>query len=139
MEKPWTIGFSRQGEMDYPIQYEIVYAESPDRAMFKWIKDNPKDIWRSYSNCPSTELDIEKYGNMFKIDSVIDHELRDKIKSIVGSDIRCYSGTPIFRLLSERIALAKMIDSVSLNDSAIENNLTILGYYDINIKNLLNL
>lgn len=63
-EKPFTIGFSRQGCMDDPIQYEIVYSDSTDNAMWKWIKANPRDFFRSKSVNKSTQEDIEKYGKI---------------------------------------------------------------------------
>jgi len=84
MEKPWTIGFSRQGCMDDPIQYEIVYAETNQEAMFKWIKDNPRDIFRTYSIEPSHEEDIKKYGNReVSIEETINLELKKASETFI--------------------------------------------------------
>jgi len=98
MEKPFTIGFSRQGEMDFPVQYEIVYAESNDQAMFKWIKDNPRDIFRSYSNEPSSDEDIAKYGKKTRLEvgdvlfRLRNHTAAERLKIDRVSDQLAFSG-----------------------------------------------
>lgn len=80
--QPYKIGFSRQGEMDYPIQYEIVYSDSSQNAMWKWIKLNPNDFWRSRSNEPLTDDEliefVEKKKQAHNIKQI--HLLRDKIR-----------------------------------------------------------
>lgn len=72
-------------------------------------------------------------------ESAVYHELHDKIKSIVGYDLTCYSGTPVFRMLVERKELARLIDSGNIKDSFLEKTIANFGYYDDNIKKLLNL
>ena len=62
MEYPFTISFSKQGKLDHPKEYQIIYAKTSQLAMFKWCKDNPNDIWRGVIYKPSTEEDIQKYS-----------------------------------------------------------------------------
>ena len=61
--KPYKIGFSRQGEMDRPINYEIIHSDSSEKAMWKWIKQNPNDFWRSRTNDPLTDEELKEFKN----------------------------------------------------------------------------